>query len=218
MSKKWFITLSVTVVLCGLLALMTPALASSKSSTQGASPPDPQIELASGDYEIFIKLEGILGESTDANHKDWIEAISFNWGMTMPVSTSSGSGASSARVQVGNLNFTHNLDKASPKLMSSCATGQHIRTATLEVYSRGEHPVRFYQLSLSDIVVNKVFLTGNSQAGDESTAQLLALASPLEEVSLTFAKIEWSYWPRNPDGSANAAVKGSYDTKTNKGQ
>jgi len=218
MSKKWLITLFVIVVLCGLLAFMTPALARSEPNTQDASQPNPQIELSSGDYTIFIKLEGIAGESTDASHKDWVEALSFNWGMTMPVSTSSGSGASAARVQVMNFNFTHNLDKASPKLMSSCATGQHIKTATLEVYSKGEHAVKFYQLMMSDVVVNKVYLMGNSRTGDESTAQLLSLDIPLEEVSLTFAKIEWSYWPRKADGSMTGEVKGSYDSKTNRAQ
>ena len=33
-------------------------------------------------FDAFLKIDGIPGESTDDKHKDWIEILSFDFGMT----------------------------------------------------------------------------------------------------------------------------------------
>ena len=30
--------------------------------------------------DMFLKVEGVTGESKDANHASWIDVLSFNWG------------------------------------------------------------------------------------------------------------------------------------------
>ncbi|MFC6051689.1 type VI secretion system tube protein Hcp [Acinetobacter portensis] len=30
--------------------------------------------------DIFLKIDGINGESKDSNHKDWIDVQDFSWG------------------------------------------------------------------------------------------------------------------------------------------
>ena len=34
--------------------------------------------------DMFMKVEGVSGESKDANHKDWTNVDSFEWGAIQP--------------------------------------------------------------------------------------------------------------------------------------
>jgi type VI secretion system secreted protein Hcp len=42
--------------------------------------------------EMFLKIDGIQGESTDASHKDEINILSYTWGESLPAATARGSG------------------------------------------------------------------------------------------------------------------------------
>jgi type VI secretion system secreted protein Hcp len=59
-------------------------------------------------FDAFIKIKDIDGESTDEQHKDWIEVISFNHGVSQQVSTtaSSAGGASAERASFREFQFT----------------------------------------------------------------------------------------------------------------
>ena len=72
--------------------------------------------------DFFLKLTDIEGESTDVKHKDELIIESFSWGLMHPADD---------RVSVHDFNFMHFVDKASPVLMLSCATGKHIDEAVL---------------------------------------------------------------------------------------
>ena len=71
-------------------------------------------------FDSFIKIDGVPGESTDSKHKDWIEVLSFHWGVSQHEtgSQSSGGARSSQRVDHQDLSFVHTIDKASPELFS----------------------------------------------------------------------------------------------------
>jgi len=80
--------------------------------------------------DIFAKLGDIKGESLDDKHKDEIEVLSWSWGVTNGVSVS-GTGAGQGKASFHDLSFTHKIDKASPVLMQACATGVHLKEATI---------------------------------------------------------------------------------------
>ncbi|MGE6888400.1 type VI secretion system tube protein Hcp, partial [Serratia bockelmannii] len=42
--------------------------------------------------DMFLKVEGINGESKNANHKQWIDVFSFNWGARQPGNMAVGGG------------------------------------------------------------------------------------------------------------------------------
>lgn len=39
--------------------------------------------------DMFLKIDGIPGESTDARHRDEIDVLSYNWGESQPPTASS---------------------------------------------------------------------------------------------------------------------------------
>jgi type VI secretion system secreted protein Hcp len=81
--------------------------------------------------DIFAKIGDIKGESLDAKHKDEIEVLSFSWGVAHSGSAGSGSGSGAGKATFQDLSIVHGIDKATPELLKACATGLHIKDATI---------------------------------------------------------------------------------------
>ncbi|MDR1227688.1 MAG: type VI secretion system tube protein Hcp [Azoarcus sp.] len=57
--------------------------------------------------DIFVKFEGIAGESQDASHKGWIGVLGFSYLITQTSSEAFGGGLGVGRADFGTLSFTH---------------------------------------------------------------------------------------------------------------
>lgn len=154
--------------------------------------------------DIFAKLGDIKGESLDDKHKDEIEVLSWSWGVTNAVALA-GSGAGQGKANFRDLSFTHKIDKASPVLMQACATGVHLKEATITHRKAGKGQQEFLVIKMNDVIVTAIM--DDDSSGGESA----------ETVSLAFAKIDVAYRPQKPDGSLDAGIHFKYDLKTNKG-
>jgi type VI secretion system secreted protein Hcp len=152
--------------------------------------------------DIFAKLSDIKGESLDDKHKDEIEVLSWSWGVTNPVSLA-GSGAALGRAHFHDLSFTHKIDKASPVLMQACATGVHLKEATITHRKAGKGQQEFLVIKMNDVIITAL---ADADSGDTST----------ETVSLAFAKINVEYKPQKADGSLDAGIHFKYDLKAQK--
>ena len=160
--------------------------------------------MAQVDY--FLKLDGIDGESTDHKHKNEIQLESWSWGEVNAGSShdqSAGSGA--GKVQMQDLHFTSRTNKASPKLMLACATGQHIKKAVLAARKAGGDQQEYFTITMTDLLVSS-YQTGGSH-GD---------IIPTDQCSLNFSKIEIEYKPQDATGKVGSPVKTGYDLKLNK--
>ena len=154
--------------------------------------------------DIFAKIGEIKGESLDAKHKDEIEVLSFSWGVTNPGAIASGSGAGAGKATFQDLAIVHTIDRASPGLLRACATGEHLKEATITHRKAGKGQQEFLVVKMNDVII-----TGVTHAGSESQA-----AS--ETVSLAFARVDFEYRPLKPDGSLDAGVHFKYDLKAHK--
>ena len=59
-----------------------------------------------GAVDMFLKIEGIEGESQDNAHKDKIDIVSWSWGMSNSGSTHGGGGAGADKVSMQDFNVT----------------------------------------------------------------------------------------------------------------
>ena len=160
--------------------------------------------MAAVDY--FIKFDGIKGESADVKHKDEIDVESWSWGETNAGGTGSGGGGGGAgKVAVQDFHFVMRLNRASPVLMKACATGQHIKTATLSARKAGKGQQEYLTFKFRDVLISSFQTTGTEE-----------MPVPSDSVSFNFAKVEVEYKPEKSDGSLGAAVDFRYDLKTNK--
>jgi type VI secretion system secreted protein Hcp len=153
--------------------------------------------------DYFLRIDGIPGESTDAKHKGEIAVLSFSWGESQTASPSGGGGGA-GKVDMGPLHVTALTSKASPPLLLACATGQHLKSATLTGRKAGgKGQLEFLTFSLSDVLVSSYHVSG----GDDAA---------LDQVSLDFGKILVEYREQKPDGSPGAVTRAGWDVKANK--
>ena len=155
--------------------------------------------------DYFLKLDGVDGESTDAKHKGEIELDSWSWGASNAGSSHSGPGSGAGKVSMQDFHLTMKVNKASPKLMLSCATGAHIKKAVLVARKAGGEQEEFFTITMSDLLVSS-YQTGGSAHG----------VLPGDQVSLNFSKIEFEYKPQDATGKTGAPVKTGWDLKQNK--
>ena len=156
--------------------------------------------------DIFAKIGDIKGESLDSKHKDEVEVLSWSWGVSQRRHDQArGGGGGEGKANFNDFNFTHHIDKASPVLLKACATGEHIKEATITVRKAGKGQQEFLIIKMNDIIITSVNPSGASDA--PVTA---------ENVALQFAKVDLEYKPQKTDGSLDAGIHFKYDIKGNK--
>jgi type VI secretion system secreted protein Hcp len=153
--------------------------------------------------DVFLKLGDIKGESADTAHKGEIDVLSWSWGIAQSGTMAGGGGGGAGKASFADLSFMHAFDKASPAIMKACATGEHIKDATLTARKAGKGQQEYIIFKLTDILVTGVQPSGSSE-------------HPMESVSMQAAKIDIEYKPQKPDGSLDAGVHFIYDIKGNK--
>jgi len=152
--------------------------------------------------DVFIKIDGIAGESQDETHVNEIDVLSWSWKITQLSRMQSGSGGGAAKASVADLNFLHRVDKASPNLASYCFQGKHIRTAVLTMRKAGGLPFEYYKITMYDVIVSHVQPT----VGQEMD---------LEHVALSFARVKKEYAVQNNMGGSQGTVTAVIDVKQN---
>ena len=155
--------------------------------------------------DIFAKLGDIKGESFDDKHKDEIEVLSFSWGVAS-LNSPGAPGAAAGKPTFHDLSITHTIDKASPLLLQACATGMHLKEATITHRKSGKGQQEFLIIKMNDVIITGVTHGGGGEGGQTSA----------ETVNLTFAKVDLEYRPQKADGSLDAGVRFKYDLKANK--
>jgi type VI secretion system secreted protein Hcp len=155
--------------------------------------------------DIFLKLDGIDGESTDSKHGKEIEILNWSWGENQLSSIGSGSGAGSGKVSFGDASFAMYTNVASPKLFLACILGDHIPEAKLTARKAGGGQQEYFVMTLKDIIISS-YQTGGSSGGD----------LPVDSFTLNFAEVGFEYFPQKADGSLDGPVKTGYSIATNK--
>ena len=120
--------------------------------------------------------------------------------------TPAGGGGGAGKVDMQDFHFVMGANKASPKLMLACASGEHIKKATLTCRKAGKDQQPYMTVVMSDLLVSS-FQTGGSAHGSEV---------PNDQISLNYAKIEWEYKEQKADGTLGGAIKAGWDLKANK--
>jgi type VI secretion system Hcp family effector len=141
----------------------------------GGSPFDPS-QAGGPSADIFLALDGIAGDSTDANHKNEIAVESFAFLAKRPTSPPGSTKLSSLRLDKV-------YDVSSPRLFAAATSGRRIKSAVL-TFSTGSDTTGTDVLTykLSDVTV-----TSYEQGGANPDAK--ALGSLEEEIGLKAAKV-----------------------------
>jgi type VI secretion system secreted protein Hcp len=132
--------------------------------------------------DIFLKLDGVPGESSDAKHKGEIDVEAVAYGVRR-----------SGKRHVATIRVDKVTDASSPKLLAASTSGHHFKSATITFRLSGaDSGSAFETYKLSDVVVSS-FEQGGANPDDK------LLGSLEEEVGLTAAKLQ--VIERTPDNS-----------------
>jgi type VI secretion system secreted protein Hcp len=156
----------------------------------------------------FLKIDGIEGDSTHVDHTNEIDVRSWSWGVNQ-TATSSGSGAGAGKASFQDFHFVSRISKASPALFLACASGSHLKSATLSgvrgaVGIKGGGDAEFLKIKMTDLLITSQLL-GDSPDTD-----------PSDQISFNFGRFELSYTPLSSAGSPLSPVTAGWDVKLNK--
>ncbi len=155
--------------------------------------------------DTFARIGDIKGESLDTKHSGEIDVLAWSWGVMQTGTLAQGGGGGAGKASFQDFTFTHHIDKASPLLMKSCASGSHIKDATITVRKAGKGQQEYLVIELTDVLVTSVMPSLESEQG-----------ATHEGVTLHSVKVDLEYRPQNPDGSLDVGIHFKYDGKTNK--
>ena len=93
--------------------------------------------------------------ASDAKHKNWVDVLSFSWGVSQPHSSS---GQFTGHVVPEDFTFTHAVDKSSPKLMLASAEGDAINEVDVSFRKAGSGGggIDYLKYSFFDVFISSV--------------------------------------------------------------
>lgn len=143
-------------------------------------------------FMYFDTASGIKGETKDKVYKTkgGIDVLAWSWGLSNSGSAHMGAGQGAGKANFQDISFTKYIDLASTKLMTSCATGTHIKEAKLVIRKAGGSPLEYLLIDLSDCLISS-YSTGGSGGEDRLT----------ENVTLNFAIVKIDYKTQKEDGT-----------------
>ncbi|NQY36794.1 MAG: type VI secretion system tube protein Hcp [Alteromonadaceae bacterium] len=154
--------------------------------------------------DMFLKLDGIDGESVDKSHGKEIDILAWSWGMSQSGTFHAGAGGGAGKANFQDISVTKWVDKASATLMAKIATGEHIPKARLTVRKAGKTPLEYVIIDMEKVMITS-YSTGGSGGEDRLT----------ENITLNFAKVKVKYVPQKEDGSGDAEIEFGFDIAAN---
>lgn len=161
-----------------------------------------------GGQGIFLKMTGIDGEySGGPAHNGEITLTSYSQGVSKSGGNASGSGSGAGKAQLEGIVVTKKLDKASPLLFYTLASKKRINEAVINFVQPGGGGSKIY----GKVVLTNVMVSSFKQNLNNSDF------IPVEELNLTFERIQVIYREVKPDGTQGPPVKAGYDLKLRSG-
>jgi type VI secretion system secreted protein Hcp len=154
---------------------------------------------------VYLKLDGIDGESEDEDHDKWIELESWNWSVNNPATFAATQGGHATQASFTDMHVMKVVDLASNNLWRFCTTGKHIASGTVEFLKLdGDSRVKYLTIDLTDILLTSV---GESASGSDMVQ---------ESVTLTCAEFKRTYAGQEDTGSAVGGLDFGYHIQKSK--
>ncbi|MEO8854634.1 MAG: type VI secretion system tube protein Hcp [Ginsengibacter sp.] len=131
--------------------------------------------------KIFIKPDGINGESKDKIHANWIDATAYSGGGSSVSSIGTGgSGAGAGKPTTTDFTFSICLDASVNPLRADMYSGKRIPNVNIEFSTGSAQEVVFYKILLQNVLITNI-----SEGGNTSQSR--------NNVNVSFAPAQFTY-------------------------
>ncbi len=148
---------------------------------------------------LFIKFNGIDGESTTIDHPKWSSILSVDWGISVAKATGGGGGGTSKPI-FDNLVWNQVLDKSFPPLVNDTATGKTLKNAvvdfTADIHGRNQ---TYFEMEFKDVSLTSLKLSGKSGESTMFTG------------SFAYDFIKMTYTAFDEEGDITGQTSAKYD-------
>jgi type VI secretion system secreted protein Hcp len=114
---------------------------------------------------MFLKLDGVQGESSDHKHKGDIEISSFSFGagsFGAGGTQAHGGGGGAGKTSFSSFTITKQVDKTSPQLQLSDLSGKHYKEADVFFARKaGKGQQDYLEIKLDEVRVSSYQVSGN---------------------------------------------------------
>jgi type VI secretion system Hcp family effector len=150
--------------------------------------------------QMYLRVEGIRGDSTDPNHKDWSNATGYQHSVRGP-SGAAGGGQGAPRLEHDDLAVLKVTDPSSPALQRRVGSLEPIPSVELEVCRPGKQVQEcFLRIELT-----------NARVSSFSPSPDL-----IDRVAFGYEAIKWVYRAFDADGGGAGQAEGTYDFQANR--
>lgn len=170
------------------------------------------------EYDAFLKLDNIEGESSDDKYSGQIEVVGFSLGVDQP--SDSGSSAKGAagfgRAEFNDFKILKYLDKASANLFKACANGTLIGSGTFTMCQATGQKQEVLKIDFKNLMVGKALLGKNIDFGDFDNIEPEKLNDVLEVIYFKYAEIQKTYTETDHDtGASKGNIQFGYNVAKN---
>jgi len=151
---------------------------------------------------VFLRIQGVDGESTDRNHPGWIDIVSFTYGLSRPPIDPMAIDGPQPPANHRGLSLVKYADRATGLLYMNCNNGRPIEEVVLEVQQTTELGVSVQEYRLQGVIVTAVQTSSGSRTGARAS----------ENVTLHYASVQWTHVRLDPvTGSVISEVAMHWD-------
>jgi type VI secretion system secreted protein Hcp len=141
---------------------------------------------------MLLQLAGVVGESRDNIYKDFIDLVSWSWGMLSPTDMSTGQAY--AKTKVDDFKIVKRADRSSPVLIQYLRENTIMKTGRLLVRKAGGmESLAYYEIEFKNLRVTAF----NTHTEDMDVRETVAFA---------FETATFKYTPQSATGAKGGGV------------
>jgi type VI secretion system secreted protein Hcp len=153
--------------------------------------------------DYFLKLDTVDGESTDKDHKNQIQLLSFSWGASNTSSVAGTGGSGAGKVDLSDFSVMTFFDKATPKLFKNITKGTHFKTGNVEAVKSGSDGKPYLKLDFKEMFCTSLQMSASNEI-------------PTVSISFSYNEVKMEYFAQNEQGNLVSTGAVTYNVKENK--
>lgn len=153
---------------------------------------------------IFMKYEGIDGESEVRGKRGFVELTSFTWGLARTMSSVKAGSRGDAEVQVNEISVTRTQDSLSALFVQEAVSGKFDKAVEVHFIRTGPNkkPATFLKVQLAQAGISSYSISGAGESG-----------VPTESMSINFVTVTMDSH-KVDDALSGVPNTASFDTST----